>query len=226
MPVAIYKSKQKIPGKVFQDLALEKLGTMYVPDECISLSDLGLSDFPVTMTGKIRKTELAGMVQEYRKAKEQELAHEEKMVLDRHAQETSNQDLSSSKDTILLILSRLLGLAKEDIQLDIPLAHFADSISLMRFRGSLKKLTGTSISAEEITPTTTLVDVIQIFDEKKFQPKVAEKIWLPARAAAPTATDMVHTLGDVARAEKTRAQVCNVIEPLGLSWEHDVEDVS
>ena len=71
VPVAILLGKvdSEIIKEV-QDIILRKMGNIYVPDEVIPLEALGVNDYPKTMAGKVKKTELAALVRKYRADKD------------------------------------------------------------------------------------------------------------------------------------------------------------
>jgi aryl carrier-like protein len=210
VPVAIYKSDGQVPIRAMQDVVLKSLGSRYVPDEFVRIADLGLDDWPKTLSGKVQKTNLAALVREYREA--------------RHSPEADGIGLSLEL-TVLRIWSSLLGLPPEQIDKKSPLQLFADSISIMRFRDKFKKETGRTLTLEDMVSHNTIGAQIKLLADQRPTPTRTRPVFRPERSGPPSVADMTHTHGDVVHADNTQSLVEEVIEPLGLSWENDVEDV-
>ena len=57
-------------------------------------------------------------------------------------------------------------------------------------------------------------------------PKISDSVARRSRREGPQgAKDVVHTRGDTRIADKTRRTVEEIIEPMSLSWDADVEDI-
>ena len=134
MPIAVHKSNHSIPIKTLQQRVLEKLGTASVPDEFIPITTLGLTDWPKLVNGKIKKIELKALVRDYRESS--------------HSESSGQDEVDGGlRQPVLHIWSSLLGLREEDIDVNVPIDRFADSITIMRFRDKLQKATSTTLSS-------------------------------------------------------------------------------
>jgi acyl carrier protein len=199
-----------------RDAVLKSMGSSFVPDQFFTVAQLGLEEWPKTFSGKIQKTKLAALVKEYRDA--QRSTKEPRKV-------STSKRSSSLEATVLHIWSSLLSLPPDQIDKDSPPELFADSISILRFRDKLKKETGRTLTLEDMVTHKTIGAQIQYLANQNPQQEVSRPEIRDERKGPPTADDMIHTRGDPIRAAETQRLVQDVIEPFGLSWQEDVEDV-
>jgi acyl carrier protein len=192
------------------------MGPSFVPEQFFTIAQLGLEEWPKTFSGKIQKTKLAALVKGFRDA--QHSIEEQKEV-------STGERNASLEATVLHIWSSLLSLPPDQIDKDSPPELFADSISILRFRDKLKKETGRTLTLEDMVSHKTIGAQIQFLANQNPQQELARPEIRDERKGPPTADDMIHTHGDPVRAEETQRRVQDVIEPFGLSWQDDVEDV-
>jgi len=128
------------PGNLatIREHILERMGPEYVPGGVFSLQELGLEDFPKTVSGKVQKSKLAAIVTE-KKAKNDA----ENPTLDSHHK--------SVKEAVLNAYNKATGIPVENLNVDLPTMNFADSIALLRVRDALTKGLGATLSIEELT---------------------------------------------------------------------------
>jgi aryl carrier-like protein len=193
-----------------RDAILKSLGSVYMPDEFVMIAELGLDDWPKTLSGKVQKTNLAALVRGYREAR---------------PSRDLNSSGSSLEPTVLRIWSILLGLPPEQIDKKSPVNLFSDSISIMRFQDKLKKETGRTLTLEDMASHNTIESQIQFLADQRPQATGTRPAFRRERIGPPSATDMVHTHGDIVHAKNTQRLVQDVIKEFGLSWDKDVEDV-
>ncbi|KAI3399632.1 hypothetical protein diail_6273 [Diaporthe ilicicola] len=208
VPVIIYAG-QTTPTKRFQELCLSRMGPSYVPAASYHLSDLGLSDFPKNLTGKVMKTKLAQLVKDHRTAVAMPQSNVSKA-------KTTNSD--STSRAVTAIWASLLGIQPEDLEPEAQASSFADSINIMRFRQKIKQETGKVLTVEQVLGST-IAQQITLLDQQQ-SPSTAAPVQ-PApnhHPGGPSATGMVHCFEDEERAAATRKVVEDVLEPHGLSW--------
>lgn len=208
IPVAVVRGKvtPKVREAV-QNEVLQHMGTLYVPEEVLSTEDLGLVDYPRTTLGKVQKTKLAAMANEY-------------------LSKMNTGPSENLTEEIRTIWAKAVGLDPSHVRIDAPIGEFADSITVMRVRERIKRQTGKVLSLAEMTPTGTIEKQIEVLKSRSAGPTKTQKGQLrrPVRDGLLTAEDMVHLAEDPDLFEPTKKLVLQAISPFGLGWE-DVEDV-
>ncbi|KAJ6120367.1 hypothetical protein N7523_004647 [Penicillium sp. IBT 18751x] len=185
----------------------ENLGVHYTPRAWISLSSLGLDDFPRTASGKIQKANLRSLV-----------ANSMQLQAPEHKSNLSH--------VIVTIWSRLLGLQASHLDTSAPIAQAADSILMLSARAKIRSETGLSVSLTEWLAIPTIAGQIKALEEiaahgnKKEPESSPEKL----RTGPPTTDDMVHLGQDESAFGVTKETVEKIIGEQGFTWE-DVENV-
>jgi aryl carrier-like protein len=192
-----------------QATVLKSMGPIYVPDEVIQLSDLGMDEYPRTMAGKIKKTELAELVRNYRS--------------ERDRSETNGVEALLEKQ-VVDIWARAIGRDPKHIELDALISDFADSITVMRVRDKIKRQTGKGLSLAEMAQASTLAGQIKLLQEKSVSQATTSRKPRPQRDGPPGIEDMVHLVEEPELFDATNKLIRNTISPYGLRWE-DVSDV-
>lgn len=209
VPVAIVRGKvtPKIREAV-QNEIIQHMGTLYVPEDVLSIEDLGLTDYPRTTSGKIQKAKLAALTNQYMSKSSKALPSE-----------NLTEDVKS-------IWAKAVGLDPSHMRLDAPIGEFADSITVMRVREKIKRQTGRVLSLADMTGTGTIAKQIEILKGMNTGPANTTQVRLrhPVRKGPLTADDMAHLVEDPELFEPTKKVVLQALSPLGLAWE-DVEDV-
>ncbi|KAL8676904.1 MAG: hypothetical protein Q9186_006616 [Xanthomendoza sp. 1 TL-2023] len=200
-----------IPRADIRVLILESLGRSCLPTAYLTLAELGMTSFPLTTSGKVRKTEL------------------KKAVLDYLSQRAPTEDTSTinaieTKDTEAIlsnILMSLIGQSEQSVPRDQPISTMLDSINLLRFQATVQKITSKKIDMDAPLGDFTIAAVAMQLDTQATQSlPVPEQ----RRQGPPTASDMIHTHGDESCALRTRAQVEQLVSKYDMTWE-DTEDV-
>lgn len=183
------------------------LGARYVPRAWVSLSSLGLDDFPRTASGKIQKTNLRKIVANFLQS--QRLADQNKLSHD-----------------VVTIWSRLLGLQVSHLDTSAPISQLADSILMLSARAKIKFETGLSVSLTEWLAIPTIDDQIKVFEtlEAGGNYKKPEGLKESLRPGPPSFQDMVHLGEDECAFGTVKQIVEETIGEHGFSWE-DVQDV-
>jgi aryl carrier-like protein len=192
-----------------RDTILKHMGTVYIPDESISLKDLGLDDYPRTTAGKIQKTKLAKLVSDSRKKRDTFISNRVDAQLERDVKE---------------IWAKTVGLEPEQLSLHDPISNFADSITVMRVRDKVKRQTGKSLSLAEMVEAGTLAEQIKLLTTQPVSAENPQQKQLSQREGPPSVEDMAHLTEDPDLFEATKELVEKTITPYGLSWS-DVQEV-
>lgn len=213
VPMAIVKGKvtPEIRDAV-QNEIIQHMGTLYVPEDVLSIEDFGMNDYPRTTSGKIQKTKLAALANEY--------------LL---KQEGGGANLMPTGDLtgeVRAIWAKAVGLDPSHVRLDTPIVEFADSITVMRVRDRIKRQTGRTLSLAEMTATGTIEKQIEVLRGRNTAPPETQKVRLrlPVRTNPLTADDMAHLAEDPDLFEPTKNAVLQAISRFGLEWA-DIEDI-
>jgi aryl carrier-like protein len=210
VPVAIAHGKfDAQTAREVQTTILTSMGPIHVPDEVIQLGDLGMDEYPRTMAGKIKKTELAELVRKYRNKRDQSETNGVGSVLEKE---------------VVDIWSRAIGRDPKHIELDALISDFADSITVMRVRDKIKRQTGKSLSLAEMAQAGTLTGQIKLLQQKSVSQESTSRKLRRQRDGPPGIEDMVHLVEDPELFEATKELIMKTISPYGLRWE-DVSDV-
>lgn len=192
------------------------MGTMYVPAEVLSLSQLGATDYPRTMSGKIQKVKLAGLVRK----------HLEGLELPETCSKTDGDDAALAA-AVKEIWARATGQDVSRIPLDAPISTFADSILIIRVRGKIRTKTGRTLSMAEMNSASTIAEQIELLKTKhsvNAPSPIAVAGRKRKRAEPPKIEDMVHVAKDRSLFTATKELVSKTLAPHGLEWD-DVEAV-
>ena len=127
------------PGNLttIREHILEQMGPEYVPGGVFSLQELGLEDFPKTVSGKVQKSKLAAIITE-------------KMGRNDIQKSTSDSHYQRVEEGVLRAYNKATGIPVENLNVDLPTVNFADSIALLRVRDALTKSLGATLSIEEL----------------------------------------------------------------------------
>lgn len=203
-------------GKLIRTTVANDMGTMYVPADVISLNQLGITDYPRTMSGKIQKVKLATLVRKH-------LEDVELPETDGKSDESDTALASAVKE----IWARGTGQDVSRIPLDAPISTFADSILIIRVRGKIRAKTGKTLSMAEMNGASTIAGQIELLKTKhsvNAPGPIAVAGGKRKRAEPPEMEDMVHVAKDRSLFTATKEMVTNTLAPHGLDWD-DVEAV-
>lgn len=211
VPVAVLMGKVDARIKeAVQHAVLKHMGNIYIPEEVLSLSDLGLSDYPRTMAGKVQKVKLTAMVRQY---------------LKKHENDDLTAESGSIAAELIDIWARAVGLDPSKLALDTQIGEFADSITVMRVRDMIQRKTGKKLSLQDMTNAGTIGGQINLL--KQQASTAAEGVLQkkrPTREGSPRGEEMSHLIGNPDLIQPTKDLITKAISPLGLGWD-DVEDV-
>ncbi|KAI4249806.1 MAG: hypothetical protein L6R40_000595 [Gallowayella cf. fulva] len=210
VPAAIVRKSPELElsnHQIQQKLSLE-LGKICSPQYIFELhQDLGLADYPRTLSGKIKKRDLKDTVSE-------------QMARASNGHQSNDQN-TSTIDTLIGFWARVSGRTADSIAPNERADTFADSIMMMQFCNLVGKELSKIVAVEDLVGDVSIEKQAQIVDDRPVKEKSSPR---KARNGPPTAADMVHVLGDNDAARRCQQKVESMLQPHGLSWD-DVEDV-
>ncbi|KAL8892032.1 MAG: hypothetical protein Q9215_001034 [Flavoplaca cf. flavocitrina] len=208
IPIVVLRSLGDISVKALQQAVLQHMGTAYVPAEVISLRELGLTDFPKTISGKIQRSRLAQLVRAFKD--------------DRDYQHTESK--RSIRDVILYAYHKSTGLPIENIDLQIPVTNFADSISFMRVRDTLRKEMGITLTVQEMMEYPNIQSQIRLLQNRDIRPQNASRL-ASKPSGPPSLEEMSIAFGGLHEAERMRTLISTTIDGKGFDWSRDVASI-
>lgn len=211
LPVVVLSSLGETTIRSLQEAVLQHMGPAYVPDEVITLKELGLDDFPKTISGKVQKSQLADLVRKFRDQRDD--APGDKTTAKR-----------SIHDTLLFVYFKSCGVPVEHLDLNTPVTNYADSISFMRVRDFLRKELGFSLTLAEIAEYPTLSSQIKLLEKRDFQSR--NGVRAPEKLLGPPSLDELSiAFGGDYQARKMKEKISKTVESVGFDWEADVATV-
>lgn len=194
--------------KALQQAVLQHMGAAYVPDEVIPLDELGLADFPKTVSGKVQKSQLAELVLTFRNQRD-------------HKQHASQKSIH---EVVVRAYYKSTGIPVENLDLQTPITNFADSISFMRVRDALRKDLGSTLSVQEMIEYPNLGSQIRLLQGRDIQSQ--NSVCSTSRPSGPPSLDeMSIAFGGSDEAERMLTQISKTVEAKGFSWSHDVVSI-
>ncbi|KAL8754104.1 MAG: hypothetical protein Q9199_004570 [Rusavskia elegans] len=208
VPVVVLRSLGDSSVKTIQQAILQHMGAAYVPDEVITLPELGLTDFPKTISGKLQRLRLGQLVRTFRD--QQDHKHDESKT--------------AIRNVVLQAYHRSTGLPVENLDLQIPVTNFADSISFMRVRDTLRKQIGVALTVQEMIEYPSIQSQIRLLEGRDFRAQNAAR--LTSKPSGPPSLDeMSMAFGGLHEAERMKSLISKTVEAQGFSWSRDVASI-
>ncbi|PVH71342.1 acetyl-CoA synthetase-like protein, partial [Cadophora sp. DSE1049] len=207
IPIAIIKKKpgQELNVSALRAVLVKDLGPAWVPEEILTLDDLGLEDYPRTSSGKVQKVKLREILREKR------------------TQTIGSVEGESMLDILSRVWHKLLSLPAGTLTPQTSVHDWADSLILARFSAALLRESGLLISLSELTEHASIEQQARLLSSRGTTQASFVDI-VPKRDGPPTINDIAHVHGNEERYQRT-IQLCNeTLAPLGLDW-NDVQDV-
>lgn len=150
VPVAVVATsaeKLKHMAEEIHRTVVEKMGPMCVPSQIIPLEALGITDWPRSSTGKIRKMDIAELVNK--------LLHDRE---DSEAEARAAPRRDQLAKEMLGIWARSMGLEENSLSIHQPISGFADSLTIARVIRKIKRTIpgSSSLSAQEMAQADTI----------------------------------------------------------------------
>ena len=215
VPVAIVR---RLPLGGNTSLSLQKevrtsMGLLYVPDEIMTLHDLGLDDYPRTMSGKVQKSTLRNLVAAFRKHRGSDTAQLERQS-------------KSIEETVLNVWWRATGIAPDGLDKKAPTSNFADSITVMRVKDMYRKELGVTLSTREMADHESLQDQIGILQSKSNPSSRRDSGYQPLAATSPPSLEDIQlVVGADNDAFSFKEAASSAIAKYGFEFDQDVSAV-
>jgi acyl-CoA synthetase (AMP-forming)/AMP-acid ligase II len=214
VPVAILR---RLPPSGNASISLQKevrtsMGILYVPDQIMTLEDLGLDDFPRTMSGKVQKSTLRNLVTAFRKHHSSDPAQPERQV-------------KSIEETVLHVWWRATGIAPGSLDKEAPTSNFADSITVMRVKDMYRKELGLTLSTREMADHESLQDHISVLQSKS-GPGRRDSGYQPSVLASPLSLEDIQlVVGADNDAVAFKEAASSAVAKSGFDFDRDVAAV-
>ncbi|KAK5086880.1 hypothetical protein LTR05_004050 [Lithohypha guttulata] len=207
VPIAI-SQKAVTPSDVdaIQDTISKYKGPVYLPEEVLTLEQLGLEDFPKTMLGKIQKGKLTTLVREYFERRDSPEVDDQ----------IETDDLTRQ---VQKIWKRTIG---HEVDLNAKLSDFADSITIMRVRDRFARDLGVKLTFADILGNRTVKEQIAMIREQSLETIVPQNI---SQNVNLTAKNLVHLAGTPELFPTTKAYISDELGKVGLEWD-DVQYIT
>ena len=215
VPVAVIQLPKPgpLPVESMHRLVSSELGLANIPTTYLTLQDLGLTSFPMTVSGKVRKVELRQAVLKHLSDKER--LNDEANSENAHGQLETQQGL-------IRILASLLGQSEDTVPLERPVHELLDSVNILRLQALVRKGLNKDVAMRDILTATG----IRLLSQKLRTSQIisSESLGSSDRTGPPGPNDMVHTHGDASRTSRTRELAASALQRIGMQWD-DVEDI-
>ena len=215
VPVAIVR-KLAVGGNPSMSLQEEvrtSMGTLYVPDEIMTLHDLGLDDYPRTMSGKVQKPTLRNLVAAFRKHRVSNTAQPERKS-------------KSIEETVLQIWWKATGIAPDSFDKEAPTSNFADSITIMRVRDMYGKELGLTLSTREMAHHQSLREQISTLQSKSKPSEKNDSGHLHSFVSSPPSLEDIQlVVGAENDAVSFKEAASSALARYGFNFDQDVDTV-
>ncbi|KAK1522563.1 AMP-binding enzyme [Colletotrichum costaricense] len=219
--------------RAVRETVLQNMTMMHVPDLVINLKDLDLTDFPRTTSGKIQKFKL-----------KQAVAVHLDMQATSGAYSTLSRLGKHDEEQVKVIWATAIGLGHtSQLNVNMPLGQYIDSISMMRIRDKIRKQTGIALPLAAMAQASTVAEQIELLrrlsaDDKtkstitdtsvahlgKQDRKMAAANDRIATRRPISVEDLVDIAPEATLYEWIKNRVLESISPCGFGWE-DVENI-
>jgi acyl-CoA synthetase (AMP-forming)/AMP-acid ligase II len=215
VPVAIVRRLplDGITPMSLQEEVRNSMGLLYVPDEIMTLHDLGLDDYPRTMSGKVQKSTLRNLVAAFRKHRGSDIAQPDKKS-------------KSIEETVLHVWWRATGIAPESLDKEAPTSNFADSITVMRVKDMYRKELGVTLSTREMAAHENLQEQIIMLQFRSNPASRRDSGHQPlAVTSPPSLEDIQLVVGADNDALSFKKAASSAIAKYGFNFDQDVSAV-
>lgn len=133
-PIAIVHGTSNIAtmAREIHRTVLKAMGPIWNPHEVIHINELGLDDWPKTSNGKIKKETLREMLRQRYEARQGD-------EINTIQPPRRDSDGSSVRERLHGIWAAAVGVGEDDLPFNSPISEFADSLTIARVRGELRR---------------------------------------------------------------------------------------
>ncbi|KHN94310.1 AMP-dependent synthetase/ligase [Metarhizium album ARSEF 1941] len=213
VPIVVCEDAVQATVDEIRNAIVAEIGPKCSPVDVVKLRQLGLDDFPRTSSGKVQKSKLSSV---YLKQK--------KMVEIR-----SCSAKSSHEDCLLQAYSQATGINAKELDRDLPVSLFADSIVAMRVRDYVRKHLGVSISARDMADHETLNSQIALLQKHTSNTSrgLAETRANTNEPEKPfSVADLASTWPSPETNRHMQTSLREMVETSGFRWPEDVSAVT
>ena len=197
-----------------KETVMKTLGKYATPQRVIRLEDLGLSQFPLTAARKTDKRRLTALVKEY-------------IASSQPTQPSGMYVVDSTESTVckglIGILADLTLQKPTDIDIDLSVTAFADSLLLLQATSLIKKRLKRSVNVEQILVHPTIRQLTQLLASQLEHRKVPAEPRLE-RSGSPSSGDIAHARHNGDAFTKIKTVIKRKLSTYNLDW-NDIEDV-
>ncbi|KAJ5765125.1 hypothetical protein N7520_004684 [Penicillium odoratum] len=201
VPVAVIRKGPSTPVSIKKDIQmmiLNELGASFAPAHVLDLQDdLQKDNYPTTTSGKIQKKVLREWVIDY-------------LSQVATGSPVSFDDLPSE---LLKIWSAITGLAPQDIDPNVSIRTFADSMMQIQFCHMIRQNLQLVITQSDLIKFNTIQQQATLLDERKQR-----------QAKDSLCRDTAHDLPKLVDTEKAKRAASEKLEALGFGWDN-IEEV-
>ena len=243
VPVAVVHSLMSSTKIQIMNL-VEHLGPSHSLAAIVTLEDLGIDKYPVTSAGKVRKNILKDLIcqhfgisndNEDKEAPSNPLTPPssadaaEELVL-----ENIRLENSKIEETIQRLIDIWSTLVLNAPGRNDAIFDFADSITLLRYTDKIGRTMGRNLYLQDFLTHDTVekqARLLQTREKEGAKEAGLGTITLSAsemtrqKDGPPGIADIAHVNGSPESFLETRQATSEVLAPLQLSWDHDVEDI-
>lgn len=199
VPVAVsQKAITEADITAINETILQYKGPVYLPEEVLTLEQLGLDDYPKTMLGKVQKGKVAATVRAY-------LSQRDAPKVNDHA-----PDELASK--VQKVWKRTIG---HEVDMYAKVSDFADSITIMRIRDRFARDLGIKLTFADILSSKTVKDQIELVRDQSHKSKKDRR---QIETGEVTVMDMVHLRNAPQLFPPTVAYICDELGKFRLTW--------
>ncbi|KAG8156862.1 hypothetical protein KVR01_013275 [Diaporthe batatas] len=226
VPVAVVATRSENLRDVADEIhhtILQKMGPIFLPSQVIPLAALGITEWPRTLTGKIRKAEVADLVNKLIRSSDKDVDEGRTPPKSGHV-----------ANEVLGIWARSIGLTETSLTTHQPLSEFADSLTIARVIRRIKRnIPGCgSLSAQQLAQCETIQAQIDLAvreareqgDAHNGKGAKTSRVYPSDQLGPPGIEDMVHLTEQPNLFDRTKKLVLNTISQHEFGWD-DVEDI-
>ncbi|KAG6356411.1 hypothetical protein INS49_015799 [Diaporthe citri] len=216
-------SKSEHFSKLQLQLDVSKhIGPEFVFVHILTLEELGLSDYPLGPGGKVRKPVLKELVVEHLNKTKQPDA----LANGNARSTTKDQGKDYWIEFVKSVWADLLHIDSSQFDEDFRLEHFTDSLTAMRYCFEIERLTSKRLTVADVRDAPTIRTQAILVSGASVETYVAGKTDLDVQqdTGPPTLADVLVCRGKESKFKEIQELAKPVLEHLGLTWEHDVQE--